>query len=314
MLLRARTFAICCASLAAMTTPAGAVTVVDAIYSETIQVTYKGLPPLNLSGADPAAPESLTQPLITGTNAVGATSFTGQATTSVGGTGGGVVPQATAEATASFENLLSDGGEGPTVRAEITFELAIETLIPGAPTNLPVPLDFASVGSASVTGDPLFQGQLSALALLNVFRKDILLGGLWLADRRNAFISCGLIAGQTACTGAPQLAAPFDVVLSVSFIPDSEKAFVQQIAQGAIGFTAPIESNSVTGSFSAFIDPIVRISPGFMVEIDGVMVPGDQAYALSYSPNLIPEPASGLLVLGGLSLIALLRVGPRRDH
>ncbi len=282
---------------------ASAVTIQNAIFRESFGLAFEGLPRFDpgfngeLSGADDTAQERLPF-MASGTNSRGeATSISGFAETKVVDVSG-LVPQTEARSVATFENLRQiDGGEGPAYfRNFIEFEFAIVPLMPGAPTGVPLSVDFGTTLSASVTGLTTDFTSIGSNASLELRR---LTGNLTTDFQRlDVSIQCG-DSTVLACTGSSQVDT-ITRTLTMSFVPDTDKARLVQRTNGFVSVSSSTD-DLTTGSYEAFVDPIIQFTPGATVDVNGVPTPLDQAYGVTVSPNVIlSEPLAGVLLAAGL--------------
>lgn len=216
---------------------------------------------------------------------------------------GGLLPVMEARAEATFENLvLIDGGEGfARTSATTHLEFRVEPIDPMAPLNIPVPLEFTTTGLASVTGDGVSGDTIIASISLTVDRL-----------RENSFPFSETLSALARCDGtsypmcsSSALETVLDSSIILAFLPLTDLGSVGQLA---VGDTLPNRSTGPhsSGSYLAWIDPIVRVDPSFMVELNGELVPGSLLYGLTYSENVvIPEPRVALLIGLGLMLLAV---------
>ncbi len=280
-----------------------------ATYVETIDLTYQNMVEVFLRDPDDANPGTLVHmDSGPGVGGLGPTSFSGSATTSVGGAGGGLLPVTRAEAEAEFANLvLVDFGEGfARASAEIGLEFIVTPINPQAPTNVPVPLEFLTLGFVSVTGDGTSLDSIQADAALSLIRSRSG-GGFQLLGGLSVSVLCG--GSDPICPAAP-LSASLDDTLTGDFVPATDVGFLFQRASGGT-VPRPGSAPHVLGSYETWIDPIVRIDPTFMVDIDGTLVSGSELYALAFSENvMVPEPGTAALI--GVGLLGVLVTARRQ--
>lgn len=185
----------------------------------------------------------------------------------------------------------------------ITYWFAVDSLVADAP-DTPVSVTTTIAASATIQGSPVAGGNASAL--FQVVIPDPL-GPNGDRTYRGTANVCGPDLGVGCPDDVPSVELSLTVVLMLP--PNTALLVDKQAAAGALagGIEASVGAQAV-------VDPIFVITPGFMVDYNGVPTAATDLYRINYSAGIttVPAPAAGWLALTAFSLLGLRARRTRR--